>query len=212
MSLRNRARRLQEKTGLSYQQALDRLRKLGKRPADLAKQTGWTLETCDRFLIDGHAKIEVIETRQPLRQHLLDELCEWLRQQANARTVLLAEDSGRILSHVGATDVAHAVFLRTVTGHPRQAVVKTGVPEVWELDGDLVLAMHKVRPRAMLVVKFHKQETSLGLVRLRMKKVAVELERLLAEDVEMPPPGGSSGPSGAPAEARVGKPRRRRGE
>src|SRR5689334_14290417 len=100
MSLRNRARRLQEKTGVSYQQALDRLRKLGKRPADLSKQTGWPLEVCDRFLIDGHAPIEVIEVRQPTPD-LVEVICESLRASSGARAVLLAQDNGRIRAHVG---------------------------------------------------------------------------------------------------------------
>src|SRR6202012_5258105 len=61
MSLRNRARSLQKKTGLSYQQALARLRALGDRPATLRRQTHWPLEVCDRYLIDGHAPILVQE-------------------------------------------------------------------------------------------------------------------------------------------------------
>jgi hypothetical protein len=216
MSLRNRARRLQEKTGLSYQQALDRLRKLGKQPADLSKKTGWALEVCDRYLLDGHAPIDVIEVRQPTPD-LIEVICEGLRVSCGARAVLLAMDNGRIRAHVGGADVDHAVFLRTVTGPPLRPKVKVNLPEVWELDGDLVLVMARVKPGAMLVVKFHKGETSLGVVRMRMNKAVGELEAVLS--LEDASPGGTPGPTGtpggsggAPAEARVWKPRRRRGE
>jgi hypothetical protein len=216
MSLRNRARRLQEKTGLSYQQALDRLRKLGKQPADLSRKTGWALEVCDRFLIDGHAPIDVIEVRQPTPD-IVEVICEGLCASSGARAVLLFEDNGRIRAHVGAADVDHAVFLRTIAAAPPRPPVKVNLPEVWELDGDLVLVMAKVKPRATLVVKFHKGESSLGVVRMRINKAVGELEAVLSLEVESPggTPGatgpGPAGSSGAPAEARAWKPRRRRG-
>lgn len=74
MSLRNRARSLQKKTGLTYQQALTRLRALGDRPAALRRKTRWPLEVCDRYLVDGHAPILVQEGpsfKQPSAQILL---------------------------------------------------------------------------------------------------------------------------------------------
>jgi hypothetical protein len=213
MSLRNRARRLQEKTGLSYQQALEKLRVFGKRPAELSRKTGWPLEVCDRYLVDGHAPIDVIEVRRPTREELIVEVCHTLRATANARAVVLSSDDGRILAHVGAADTERAVFLRSVTAGARLPpnVAKPAMPklpDVWELDGDVVLAMSRVKQHALLVVKFHKSETSLGLVRLRMKKAEEELEALLADDEEIgpPPSGGRGGPGGVPAEVRVAKP------
>jgi len=34
----------------------------------LSKQTGWPLEVCDRFYVDGHAPIDVIDVRRPTRE------------------------------------------------------------------------------------------------------------------------------------------------
>src|SRR5262249_1866754 len=107
MSLRNRARSLQKKTGLSYQQALAKLRALGEKPARLSKQTGWTLAGCDRFLVDGHAPIHVIDvfgTRIPTLHELIEQVCETLRATTSARAVVCVARSGRVLAHVGGDD------------------------------------------------------------------------------------------------------------
>lgn len=55
MSLRNRARRLQQATGLTYQQALAKLRALGQAPAELRAKTGWPLWRCDLHLSEPPA-------------------------------------------------------------------------------------------------------------------------------------------------------------
>src|SRR5258706_7240133 len=52
MSLRSRARRLQAVAGLSYQQALERLRALGASPAALARRARWPLTRADAYLVD----------------------------------------------------------------------------------------------------------------------------------------------------------------
>lgn len=52
MSMRTRARHLQRATGLTYQQALARLRSLGAAPAELSRRTRWPLGRCDLFLVD----------------------------------------------------------------------------------------------------------------------------------------------------------------
>jgi hypothetical protein len=175
MSLRNRARALQKKTGLSYQQALARLRALGERPARLHRESGWPLEVCDRFLVDGHAPIEVLEGRSE-RQQRIEEICERLRVASNAREVLLMD--GRVL-------------------------VRARVDELESGD-----SVHSTQvKRAVLVVRFHSDETSLGLVRLRMRQAMAELEPLLDDDdVMMPPIAGGGGTSGVPSEMRVVEP------
>jgi hypothetical protein len=112
MSLRNRARSLQKKTGLTYQQALARLRALGERPATLRRQTGWPLGVCDRYLVDGHAPIDVVEVPPaddvPIEvadSDALDDrirgLCEALRSRSGARAVALVDLGGRVLVRVG---------------------------------------------------------------------------------------------------------------
>ena len=115
MSLRNRARSLQKKTGLSYQRALAKLRALGEKPARLADQTGWPLDVCDRFLVDGHAPIDVIEVPEvrTLREQC-EAVCEKLRVTANARAVVLAAKSGAILVQVGAFEVDNELADRLV--------------------------------------------------------------------------------------------------
>src|SRR4051794_26540948 len=108
MSLRNRARSLQKKTGLSYQQALAKLRALGERPAVLSKKSGWSLEVCDRFLIDGHAPIDVIEVAQseiPSLHDLVQQTCEKLLRDANALAVVVSANNGRLLAHAGAGNI-----------------------------------------------------------------------------------------------------------
>jgi hypothetical protein len=212
MSLRNRARSLQKKTGLSYQQALAKLRALGDAPPKLSRQTGWSLEKCDRFLVDGHAAIDVIEVAAPADP--IAQVCERLRATANARAVVVSSGDGRILAHVGREGLEaalHGVFTRSaLTGAaaspvpPAVAKKWAELPAVWELDGGIVL--YTVRFKGgIVVVKFQRDETSLGLVRLRTARAIVELEQLLTGDKTpgMPPVGGRGGAGGPPAETRV---------
>jgi hypothetical protein len=197
MSLRNRARSLQQKTGLSYQQALAKLRALGERPATLSKQSGWPLEVCDRFLVDGHAPIDVIEVAAP--QDPIAQVCETLLATTNARAVVVSAENGRILAHVG-TDQLEAMW----RGHQPGRSRPVELPDVWELDAGLVLYTARFKG-GMIVVKFQRDETSLGLVKLRTAKAIEDLERLFRQEKEpgMPPTGGGGGRGGIPAEVRV---------
>jgi hypothetical protein len=208
MSLRNRARSLQKKTGLTYQQALDRLRALGERPAKLHRESGWPLDVCDRFLVDGHAPIDVVELKPiPSLRERIVQICEELRVTAAARAVLLSRD-GHILAHVGVAVVPGESWLALMTVRPRARVEARRTPEIMELDDDLVLLSTELRPRAVLVVKFHRGESSLGLVRLRVRRAIEELEPLLAEHTAGLPPlgGGAGGLGGLPNELRVVEP------
>ncbi len=113
MSLRNRARSLQKKTGLTYQQALARLRALGDRPATLRRRTHWPLEVCDRYLVDGRAPILVQEgptvDDAPIEVGESDSVydriravCEALRRSIRAaRAVDLVDLRGHVLVRVG---------------------------------------------------------------------------------------------------------------
>jgi hypothetical protein len=88
MSLRNRARKLQRHTTLSYQQALAKQKALGARPAALARETGWPLDACDRYLVDGRAPIVVHEAVLPFAQPTtLDGTCEELWLAARVRLI-----------------------------------------------------------------------------------------------------------------------------
>ena len=79
--------------------------------------------------------------------------------------------------------------------------------EIVELGEGLLLFSTELKPRAMLVVKFHRDESSLGLVRLRVRRAIEELEPLLAEHATgLPPLGGGGGSGGVPNELRVVEP------
>ncbi|MDB4979999.1 MAG: hypothetical protein JWM82_751 [Myxococcales bacterium] len=172
MSLRNRARALQKKTGLTYQQALARLRELGARPAKLARESGWPLEVCDRYLVDGHAPISVVEmkpilSRHDLLQHLRRAACDELRATSNARLVALHRD-GRVLVATGEKGQGLELLLMG-NWLRRQSACRPAVtpPEVMELDDGHVIHTTPVRTGVLLSVRFHRDESSLGLGRLR---------------------------------------------
>ena len=205
MSLRNRARSLQKKTGLSYQRALSKLRALGEKPARLAEQTGWPLDVCDRFLIDGHAPIDVIEVPERTTLHeACEQICETLRVTANARAVVLAANNGAILARVGQNQLGALWFVVAVPHENYEDAIELGEGR----------AIYSVCLRsATLAVEFHRDESSLGLVKLRVRHAITDLERLLAlaeRTPGMPPVGGRGGPSGLPAEVRVALPKKKR--
>jgi hypothetical protein len=192
MSLRNRARALQKKTGLTYQQALQRVRALGERPATLRRETGWPLEVCDRFLVDGHAPITVVEAPLEARARFdaIGRVCESVRATAAARSVRLVDVSGRVIADAGEPDDGNVFVEASVKTRSRARYARIAAA------------------RAVLIVGFDRDETSLGLVRLRMAKAVEELERLLADDEPpmMPPFGSGGGPGGIPSELRVVEP------
>src|SRR4051812_15455101 len=188
MSLRNRARSLQKKTGLTYQQALNKLRALGERPARLHRQSGWPLEVCDRFLVDGRAPIDVVEVTPidgveatPIVSlaERIEQICDDLRLSANARVVQLTRD-GRLLAHVGGGNISEPYFV--ARSAQRLAAVELRTPhEPVQLGDGLVLLSMELEPRALLAVKYHRDETSPGLVRLRVRRAVEALKPLLAE-------------------------------
>jgi hypothetical protein len=213
MSLRNRARSLQAKTGLSYQQALAKLRALGERPARLKRETGWPLEVCDRYLVDGHAPIEVLDARRQGREEQIENVCEALRMTAAARAVVLFAFDGSVFCHLGDADLDRSrfpatIWMRAVPLPPEIKRKYAALPDVQELDGGLVLVSATIKERAMLIVKFHRDQTSLGIVRMRMKKAIEELEPLLADEEtpQMPPIAGSGGTGGLPGELQPEEP------
>lgn len=216
MSLRNRARSLQKRTGLSYQQALARLRALGERPARLHRQTGWPLEVCDRYLVDGHAPIEVcdryavaadapIEVIGPAVDERIGALCESLRVTANARVVMLAQQ-GRLIACAGEQSAAATLALKLLSLRPPPGERPLPqAPDVWEAEDGSGAYKMSIK-RALLIVRFHRDETSLGLVKLRARHAAEKIAPLLDDDEAATPPFGGSGGGGAggvPNELRV---------
>jgi hypothetical protein len=230
MSLKNRARALQKKTGLTYQQALQRLRSLGDRPAKLRRQTDWPLEVCDRFLVDGHAPISVVEAHggegpievvdEPRDLDAIEQVCKWLRTMSAARSVLLVDARGRVIALSGQHDRSggsQSTQLPSLPSLPKPVRTSPVTTEVRELENDRVLVRAPVKPRrssgesrittrAYLNVEFERAQTALGLVRLRMWQAVTALEQLLAGETPSVPPAGGGGEGGAPNELRIAEP------
>lgn len=104
MSLRNRARKLQQLTMFTYQQALDRLRALGAQPALLSRRTGWPLDVCDRYLVCGRAPIAVVAAPDEDEDEAapLAQLCATIRDAIGAERVHVTDLAGRVLADAGA--------------------------------------------------------------------------------------------------------------
>jgi hypothetical protein len=102
MSLRSRARKLQQLTTFTYQQALDRLRALGARPALLSRGTGWPLDVCDRYLVCGRAPIAVVAAPAEGEAAPLPRLCATIRAAIGAERVRVTDLGGHVLADAGA--------------------------------------------------------------------------------------------------------------
>jgi hypothetical protein len=199
MSLRNRARKLMKTTGLSYQQAFEKIRALGKAPADLRAQTGWTLEECDRHLIEKKkigesprmpGSIEVIEVESRTRAELA---CQQLLHTGGARSVVLL-DGWRVLA---------AAPPRMGTLHHPMFVQRKGEPlpktrKVFDFDEQSKWLIVPIKKLHLIVV--YEQWTL--LLEKRVEKCVDYLESLLTEDPLLAPPdSGESGPGGLGAVA-----------
>lgn len=201
MSLRNRARSLQKKTGLTYQQALARLRSLGDRPAALRRKTHWPLEVCDRFLVDGHAPIDVQEG--PSVHDVPTEVVESDSVHDRVRAVCEA-----LLRSIPA---ARAVDLVDVRGRELVCVGDAGADgRTVELSirRDRRVSYVTAETQATLRVWFPVGEKTDFFVKRRAYKAVGEIERLLGPDESptTPPASGGGGPGGVPNELRVVEP------
>jgi hypothetical protein len=225
MSLRNRARHLQRALGLTYQQALARLRQLGPRSAELRHRTGWPLSRCDVLLArelpcaegervpreaaefnpappSGSAPqpLEVVSTGGH-EEEPLARACAHLMAGCNARSVWLFAPGARTLAWAGGeTPLGMPPMVPLVLG--LKAPAEETVVELGDQQRALVSPVGR---RATLVVSFD-GASSLGLVRLRVRAILPELERLLeraAAGQSGTGPGGGDrggGRGGLPAE------------
>jgi hypothetical protein len=215
MSLRNRARQLQRSSGLTYQQALVKLRALGVAPAELRKQTGWPLAKCDLYLLGLRPpeksvpapRIEVVWLDHTRSADPLREICDRLLTGAAAKAVCLVDPSGKILTETRPLRAKMVLSMAAISlpyVAPRK-LSREGL--VVTIDGDTVYLV-PVGQSATLAVLFD-EKTSLGLVILRARRAIEELEIELARQRKRNPPhgphggAGSDGPSGLPAQARV---------
>ncbi len=190
MSLRNRARKLMKATGLTYQQAIEKIRALGKAPAELRTQTGWTLEECDFHLINK-AKIEVVTVEPRTRAELA---CQQLLHTGGARAVVLV-NGWTVLAHAGARDSSF-IF------HPRMLMKRSErLPrrrKTIDLGGVLHALIVPIKKLHLIVIY---EEWTL-LLDKRVEKAVDYLEGLIEEDPLLAPPdGGDDGPGGLSAAA-----------
>jgi predicted regulator of Ras-like GTPase activity (Roadblock/LC7/MglB family) len=94
----------------------------------------------------------------------LQEICQWLLDNTNALSILLLDKSGATLARAGAE-----------TDH-RALLPDADTQERFEQRGEQTLHVSAVAERAVLVVVFDAR-SSLGLVRLRVKKAAEEMQK-----------------------------------
>jgi hypothetical protein len=212
MSLRNRARRLQRRTGLTYQQALNWLRAHAGESEALTRRYGWPIHRADLHaydpkLVEASAPIEVVDLRQV---DPIEAICQELLDLTASRGVTLLDDKMQTLCHLPPGEATFAVRLfRGAMGGRTEDALSSASSSHWFVDG-VSMAAEPVGKSGLLVVIFEQDETSLGLVRLRMKQAAKRLEPLLKgpRGVFMPPQSGGGG-SAPPAEARLVVPKRR---
>lgn len=130
------------------------------------------------------------------------DVCDALRRQANAIAVLLVHDDGRKLACCGDLAGVDAAELASIFQSRGKAPPDETAPssEFWvklQRPKNTFVHVSVVGEQVALVVVFD-MRSSLGLVRLRVKKAADDLDRLLK--------GGPNGPAGGtpPASATRG--------
>ena len=197
MSLRSRARALHQATGLTYQQALERIRALGRAPAELARKTGWPLKVCDRYLIERRkgppARLPYPAPASSTTEALV-RLCEQLREETSARAVCIIDAHGSWLAMAGFQALMLLALPRTFRGGG-------GEVETIALDSKagIHIVSHPLQGNARLFVLFD-EARMVGLVRLKARAAVREMNRILSEPLPFRPPGGGEPGSGAPGQ------------
>ncbi len=194
MSMRSRARALQRATGLTFQQAQGRIRGLGAAPAELKRQTGWSLERCDEVLVSAslHAEItRALPTGRP--RSVFQAACEKLQIGAGALAVLwIGRDGSRAFA-------GKPTFLR-LAGSLATLAVRRSAADLAALFAERRGQTPHVEPvgRHGALVIIPGEHTEIGMLRLAARAHAERLEAAL-ETFDWIPPSGKVPPSGAPA-------------
>ena len=112
---------------------------------------------------------------------LISSICERLTREANARAVLLVDKNGQYITSHGEIDNLDTTSLASLTAGNIAAtsglaklIGEKEFPNVFHEGEKDNLHLSIVAQRAILVVMFD-QRSSLGLVRLRVKKASEEL-------------------------------------
>ena len=115
---------------------------------------------------------------------LINAVCERLTRDANAKVVFLVDKNGQLISASGATADIDTTSLASLTagnvaamGGLAKLIGENEFPNQFHEGARDSMHMTIVGQRVVLVVIFD-AKTSLGLVRLRVKKAADELARI----------------------------------
>jgi hypothetical protein len=205
MSQRSRARKLQRATGMSYQQALEMVRRDARRAAEQRVRGRPTLAEAYRALaaaLEGRSSTEKIQVLEVAgADDPLAALCAELREAAAAVAVRLFDRDRKVIAQAGGALGPWALLVARAPGAGRAAPEPNDLRMV-ELDERRTALLQTLAGGELLAVLFD-QRSSLGLVRLRIMKMKERFEELLARRGrrDWVPPRGRGGPGGAPAHA-----------
>lgn len=191
-------------------------RDLKKLIRERMKKTGESYSSARRALLaepptPRNANPPKIEYRSTADMSPLDQVCERLCRDSNALSIVLLDADGKQLGAAGDAallDANDAASLLSASGKAISELVadREFTGQVHRADSNHV-HVSAISQRALLAVLFD-NSSSLGLVRLRVKKATEELARLLARDTPgsggSPPATPPAGSSGSPAPAQVG--------
>src|SRR6266700_428368 len=124
------------------------------------------------------------EVMFPEEQQLISTLCQRLQRDANAKAILLIGRDGQPIAEAGDIEELDVTSLSSLTAG--NVAATGGISKILR-ENDFTSQFHEgqkthvhitlVAGRAILVVLFD-QRSSLGLVRLRVKKASEEMARL----------------------------------
>ena len=130
----------------------------------------------------------------------INMVCERLTRDANARVVFLVDKNGQLISACGAKDDIDTTSLASLTagnvaamGGLAKLIGENEFPNQFHEGAKDSLHMTIVGQKVVLVVIFD-SKTSLGLVRLRVKKASEELGRILETAVKKAEAPGADSP------------------
>jgi predicted regulator of Ras-like GTPase activity (Roadblock/LC7/MglB family) len=131
----------------------------------------------------------------------INAVCERLTRDANAKVVFLVDKNGQLISASGATADIDTTSLASLTagnvaamGGLAKLIGENEFPNQFHEGARDSLHMTIVGQRVVLVVIFD-SKTSLGLVRLRVKKASDELGRILEAAAKKAAEPGAQGNS-----------------
>jgi predicted regulator of Ras-like GTPase activity (Roadblock/LC7/MglB family) len=120
----------------------------------------------------------------------ISSLCERLTREANAKAVLLVDKNGQFITSHGEVENLDTTSLASLTAGNIAAtsglaklIGEKEFPNVFHEGENDNLHLSIVGQRAILVVMFD-QRSSLGLVRLRVKKTGEELSKIFTAIIE----------------------------